>query len=161
MIARTRSEGDRRRSYVHLTSASTEGLGPSASAAARRVLFICTGNSARSQLAAALWRARSTIPAISAGTQPAAAVAAGAIATAERHGLDLAAATPQHVADVMAETDFVVTVCDAAHEALGETGDLHWSVPAPGSAGTNAAFDAAFDELAARVEVLAGRLTAS
>jgi len=159
MISRTRSEGDRRRNYVHLTETATSGLGPSSAAAARRVLFVCTGNSARSQLAAALWQARSAIPAVSAGTKPAASVAVGAIAAAERHGLDLTGASPRDVVDVMAETDFVVTVCDAAHEALGEHGDLHWSVPAPGPAGTDAAFDAALEEIAARVETLAGRLT--
>ncbi|GAA2174903.1 helix-turn-helix domain-containing protein [Agrococcus versicolor] len=158
MIVRTRSEGDRRRSYVHLTSAASEGLGPSASAAARRVVFVCTGNSARSQLAAALWRQRSEIPAASAGTKPAERVSPGAIAVAERHGLDLAGATPQHVQDVMADTDFIVTVCDAAHEVLERGAELHWSVPAPGAAGTDAAYDAAFDDLAARVDVLAERL---
>lgn len=158
MIVRARSEGDRRRSYVHLTAAATEGLGPSATAAARRVLFVCSGNSARSQLAAALWRERSDIPAASAGTRPAERVAAGAVATAERHGLHLVGATPQHIDDVTEATDFVVTVCDAAHESLGADVALHWSIPAPGAVGTDAAYDAAFDDIAARVDLLADRL---
>jgi protein-tyrosine-phosphatase len=54
----------------------------------------------------------------------------------------------------------VITVCDSAHEELG-TDALHWSIPDPVAAGTDAAFDAAFDELAARVDALASRLTAA
>lgn len=159
MIVRTRSEGDKRRSYVHLAPDAASGLGPSATAAARRVLFVCTGNSARSQLAAAIWATRSSIPATSAGTKPASAIAAGAVAAAERHGLTLQGAPPRHVDDVAAETDFIVTVCDSAHEALAGTDALHWSVPAPGSAGTDGAYDTAFDDLATRIDALAGRLT--
>ncbi len=159
MIVRSRSEGDKRRSYVRLAAEATAGLGPSAAAAARRVLFVCTGNSARSQLAAALWERRSSIPAVSAGTKPAAAIAAGALGAAERHGLQLRDATPQHLSDVREDADFIVTVCDAAHELLAGADALHWSVPAPGTAGTDAAYDAAFDELAERVDALAGRLT--
>ncbi len=159
MIVRTRSEGDKRRSYVHLVPDAASGLGPSAAAAARRVLFVCTGNSARSQLAAAIWATRSSIPATSAGTKPAPAIAAGAVAVAERHGLTLQGAPPRHVDDVAAETDFIVTVCDSAHEALAGIDALHWSVPAPGSAGTDLAYDSVFDDLATRIDALAGRLT--
>lgn len=158
MITRRRSEGDKRRSYVHLVPEAVTGLGPSAAAAARRVLFVCTGNSARSQLAAAIWATRSSIPATSAGTKPAAAVAAGAVAAAERHGVQLQDAPPRHVDDVATETDFIVTVCDSAHEALAGSDALHWSVPAPGSAGTDRAYDTAFDDLATRIDALAGRL---
>ncbi len=158
MIVRSRSEGDKRRSYVRLVAEATAGLGPSAAAAARRVLFVCTGNSARSQLAAALWERRSSIPAASAGTKPAATIAAGALGTAERHGLQLREAAPQHLSDVLEDADFIVTVCDAAHESLAGADALHWSVPAPGAAGTDAAYDAAFDELAERIDALAEQL---
>lgn len=160
MILRRRSEADRRRSYVHLVHGAFEQLGPSTSAAARRVLFVCTANSARSQLAAQLWAQRSPIPAASAGTHPAAAIAAGAIATAERHGLPLPEAAPQLLADVAADTDLIITVCDAAHEELGSDA-LHWSVPDPVPAGTDAAFDAAYDDLATRIESLAMRVSAA
>jgi len=159
MIVRTRSEGDKRRSYVRLVPEATAGLGPSAAAAARRVLFVCTGNSARSQLAAALWERRSSIPAVSAGTKPAAAIAAGAVSAADRHGLQLPDATPRHIDSVREDADFIVTVCDAAHESLAGADALHWSVPAPGAAGTDAAYDATFDELVERIDALAGRLT--
>src|SRR3954447_16207599 len=73
LVERTRSEGDRRRTYLRLLP--TE-LGPFTAALPRpaRVLFVCTANSARSHLAAALWRDASTIPAVSAGTHPAAGI---------------------------------------------------------------------------------------
>jgi protein-tyrosine-phosphatase len=57
--------------------------------------------------------------------------------------------------------DFVITVCDLAHEELGNLGGLHWSVPDPVPAGTDAAFDAAFDDIARRVQDLAPHLTAT
>ena len=51
--------------------------------------------------------------------------------------------------------DLVVTVCDRAHEELGAASQVHWSVPDPVVAGTRAAFDLAYDELATRVRLLA------
>ena len=57
--------------------------------------------------------------------------------------------------------DFVITVCDNAHEELGHVGRLHWSVPDPVRVGTQAAFDAAFSDLTRRVNDLAPRVTAS
>ena len=74
IITRRRSEGDRRRTYLQLIP-GTAGLAGCARQPARRrrVLFVCTANSARSHLAAALWRRASNVPAVSAGTQPAAA----------------------------------------------------------------------------------------
>ena len=84
------------------------------------MLFVCTANSARSHLAAALWRRASTIPAVSAGTHPAAAIDPGAIAAAGRHRLPLPRLRPRHIGDVRQDGDLVVTVCDLAHEELGE-----------------------------------------
>ena len=59
-----------------------------------------THNSARSQLAAALWTDTSTVPATSAGTHPAAAVHPGAVAAAQRHRVPLTPVPPRHVDDV-------------------------------------------------------------
>ena len=55
VLRRVRSEGDRRRSYLTLVPGGLDGLGPAASLTAPRVVFVCTENAARSQLAAALW----------------------------------------------------------------------------------------------------------
>ncbi len=101
IITRGRSEGDKRRSYVRLVPGALFGLGSFAAAGADRVVFVCSANSARSQLAEALWNTVSSVPAQSAGTHPPAErVAPGAIATAARHGLDLTGAVPRLVDDV-------------------------------------------------------------
>ncbi|HBU42953.1 MAG TPA: ArsR family transcriptional regulator [Microbacterium sp.] len=159
LIVRTRSEADRRRTYLHLAPGALDGLTPSQMLGVRRVVFVCTGNSARSQLAAALWHGSSDIPVASAGTHPAAQIEPGAIAAADRHGLTLRARAPRALDDVLGADDFVVTVCDTAHEELGDAGCVHWSVPDPVRDGTDAAFDAAFEDIAARIQSLAPRLT--
>lgn len=161
LLARGRSEADRRRSYVRLTPGALDGLVPGAAGHAHRVVFVCTANSARSQLAAALWRRASAIPSTSAGTHPAGQVDPGAVAAARRHHLPLRATRPRRLADIAADDDFVITVCDHAHEELGDRGDLHWSVPDPVRAGTDDAFDATLTALTDRVHALAPRLAAS
>lgn len=161
MVTRSRSEGDRRRNYVRLTPTALTGLTPGRTARASRVVFVCTANSARSQLAAALWAERSSIPAASGGTHPADQIAPGAAAVAARHALPLQDAEPRSLDAVLAKTDFVVTVCDNAHEELDVAGDLHWSIPDPVRVGTDDAFDHAYDELERRITELAPRLAAS
>ena len=161
MITRTTSEGDKRRSYVHLTPGGLDGLMPGAVGAASRVVFVCSANSARSQLAAALWGRQSTIPVASGGTHPAEQIAPGAIAAAARHQLALPSSAPSALDAVLGDGDFVITVCDNAHEEIGVTGDLHWSIPDPVRVGTDAAFDAAYTELERRIAGLASRLLAS
>ena len=89
IITRRRSEGDRRRTYLQLIPGALDSLAAPTARAAMRVLFVCTANSARSHLAAALWRRASNVPAVSAGTHPAAAIDPGAIAAAKRHRLPL------------------------------------------------------------------------
>ncbi len=132
---------------------------PAASRSARRVLFVCTANSARSHLAAALWSLASSVPGTSAGTHPAARIDPGAIAAAARHALPLQRLRPRRISEVRAGGDLIITVCDNAQEQLGEQADLHWSVADPVGAGDDAAFDAALDELSRRVGDLAPRLT--
>ncbi len=102
LITRRRSEGDRRRSYLRLIPDALDALGAPPARTARRVLFVCTANSARSHLAAALWRRASNLPAVSAGTHPADEIAAGAIAAAERHRLPLRRLRPRHLSEVLA-----------------------------------------------------------
>jgi protein-tyrosine-phosphatase/DNA-binding MarR family transcriptional regulator len=157
LVARSRSEGDHRRRYVSLLPEALADLGPSAAAAAQRVVFVCTANSARSQLAEALWRRVSDVPAVSAGTHPAETVADGAVAVARRRGLDLNGAHPRALSETARDSDFVITVCDNAHEELDRRG-VHWSVPDPVRSGTAGAFDAAYDDIARRVTALAPRM---
>ena len=165
LVARHRSEGDRRRNYVALRRATLDLLVPVGSPlTAERVVFVCTHNSARSQLAAAMWNDHSTVPATSAGTHPARRVHPGAVAVARRRHLTLVPAPPRHIRDVLAPADLVVTVCDSAHEELAaattaaplplERAGLHWSIPDPVAAKDPAAFDAVVDELTNRISRL-------
>ncbi len=160
LIVRTRSEGDRRRSYVHLRPGGLDRLLPAPILSARRVVFVCTGNSARSPLAAALWTRASDVPATSAGTHPAPEISPKAVAAAKRHGVPFGPHTPRDLDGMIGEDDLVVTVCDRAHEELHRASALHWSVPNPGHIGTDAAYDAAFDEIARRIGDLSSRLSA-
>lgn len=160
VLLRTQSEGDRRRTYLRLLPTTLDALRPPALPAAPRVVFVCTRNSARSPLAAALWAQRTRIPSASAGTEPADRVHPLAVRVARRHGLILDNTGTAHIADVVRDDDLVIAVCDSAHEHLGALSrQLHWSVPDPAPADTDEAFDAAFAEIAVRIERLATALT--
>lgn len=157
MISRSRSSGDGRRRYVHLLRDSLRDLSPGRRVVPRRALFVCTRNSARSQLAAALWRSLAGAPAESAGTHPASRVHPGAVAAAKRAGLDITGSIPRALERVGKLPGIVVTVCDQAHEELAPDDTwLHWSVPDPVPRGTRRAFDAALAELSERIVVLIG-----
>lgn len=151
LIVRFASSGDRRRKYVRLVRDALPGLTGIVPAAEGPVLFLCSHNSARSQLAAALWSARTGRPATSAGTHPARRVHRGAVAAARRAGLDLRDAVPRLV-DRIGPDVRVVTVCDRAHEELDpEPTWWHWSIPDPVEDGSAAAFDAVVADLEARI----------
>lgn len=159
IVARTRSEFDRRRSYIGLRPEVFDTLAPPSVIPPRRVLFVCTANSARSQLAEAIWRDTSPVAVASAGTRPAEAVNPEATASAARHGLAMDTVhPPRHIDEVRADGDLVITVCDDAHERLRDGDDLHWSIKDPARIGTAAAFDAAFDSLFQRIRAFSSRL---
>ena len=170
LIRRVRSEGDRRRSYVQLVlddpavTAITRAAAAPPPLPAERVVFICTHNSARSQLAAAAWTRSSTVPAASAGTRPAARIHPRAVSIGRRHELPLGRARTAHVDDVVRPGDLVVAVCDRAHEELHsqpqptDAPRLHWSVPDPAPADTDDAFEAAYQQITERVDRLARTL---
>jgi protein-tyrosine-phosphatase len=167
LIRRVQSEGDRRRTYVQLrlddpmVSAAITHPAP-AVAAGRRVVFVCTHNSARSQLAAASWRQVSQVPVACAGTHPAARVHPGAVAAGRRHGLRLGRAHTAHVDQVLEPTDLVIAVCDNAHEEFDPARPrLHWSIPDPVRVGTDEAFDAAYDEITRRIHTITDQLDTS
>jgi protein-tyrosine-phosphatase len=155
LIVRTRSEGDRRRSYVRLVPDVLAGLTGPRPMSAPRVVFVCTHNSARSQLAAALLAARASLATASAGTEPAVRVHPRAIRVGRRHGLSLDRARPVHVDEVIRPDDLVISVCDQAHEHLrSRPADLHWSVPDPARVDTDAAFERAFADIVGRIDRL-------
>ncbi|WP_163508193.1 helix-turn-helix domain-containing protein [Fodinicola acaciae] len=161
LVARCRSEGDQRRTYLRLnldTLINLGAFGPTGGRTAPRVVFVCTRNSARSPLAAALWKGRSRVPVASAGIDPAERVDPRALDVAAAHGLSLTVRT-RHVGAVVRADDLVVAVCDAAHEQLDSllavpSDRLHWSVPDPAGAGTQDAFELALSDLTARIDRL-------
>jgi protein-tyrosine-phosphatase len=151
LIERITSTGDRRRRYVRLHHAAVLDLGIATARTAGTALFVCSHNSARSQLAAALWEARTGRAAASAGTHPADRVHPGAVAAARRAGLELGDATPRAL-DPAHAADVVVTVCDRAHEELTPDDDWwHWSLPDPVTQGGAKAFDATIAALDERI----------
>lgn len=104
----------------------------------RQVLFLCTGNSARSQIAEALvnhlrgeqWQA------FSAGTRPAGYVHPYAIAVMKEIGVDISAARSKSLEEFRgAALDLVITVCDDAAEEcpvwLGRGARVHLGFPDP------------------------------
>lgn len=162
VVRRVQSEGDRRRRYVQLVADPLALVGAVAPCPIDGpVLFVCTHNAARSQLAAALWQDRTGGDAASAGTEPASRVADGAIRIARRHGLALHDPRPRHVRDVAGPFGLVVTVCDRAREddALPVVPDRHWSVPDP-VGGPARGFHDAFERIAERVDHLVAEVAA-
>lgn len=165
LVERVVSSGDRRRRYLRLCpDALAPVCEPTIRVAARSVLFVCTANSARSQLAAALWNATHDVLATSAGTEPADRVHPEAVRAGARVGLDLGDATPRSIEQVGAVPDLLITVCDRAYEDLvqraPDTVVLHWSIPDPADAGGPAAFDAAVERITTRVRALSPLVSA-
>ncbi|GAA4880973.1 ArsR family transcriptional regulator [Actinomycetospora straminea] len=134
------------------------------------VLFVCTGNSARSPIAAALLdrHALAGVSATSAGTRPKDELHPGAVRALRRgFGIDVSGQRPRGV-DTLADRHFdvVVTLCDRAREVCppfpGQQRTIHWSVrdPAAGPTGTgDDPFDGAAAEIDTRVRHLLPVLT--
>ncbi|HEX8597667.1 MAG TPA: arsenate reductase ArsC [Chloroflexia bacterium] len=103
------------------------------------VLFLCTHNSARSQLAEATLRhmAGDRVRAYSAGSEPG-RVHPEAVRTLESLGISTEGLTSKHLKEFLGQDfDYIVTVCDQAREACpvfpGKPAHLHWSYPDPSS----------------------------
>jgi protein-tyrosine-phosphatase len=104
---------------------------------AKRVLFLCTGNSARSQMAEALLRhvGGSRFPAFSAGTEPRSTVHPRALETLRRNHIPVDDLVPKNVSKFAGQSfDYVITLCDNAREhcpAVPGAESIHWSFPDP------------------------------
>jgi protein-tyrosine-phosphatase/DNA-binding transcriptional ArsR family regulator len=126
-----------------------------------RVLFLCTGNSARSQMAEAiapqLWGGR--IKAASAGSHPT-HLHPDAVRVMRERGLDISGRRPKHVDEFAGQRfDQVISLCDRVREVCPEfTGSpvlAHWSMPDPAAEGIGyAAFVRTADELSERIPFL-------
>lgn len=124
------------------------------------VLFLCTGNSARSQLAEALARAGG-VTAFSAGSHPK-PLHANASRVMRERGLDPSGHEPKSL-DVYRDRSFdlVVTLCDKVREVCPEFEGgpaVHWSIPDPALDGGIGAFEECADELETRIGFLLARL---
>jgi arsenate reductase (thioredoxin) len=103
-----------------------------------RVLILCTGNSARSQIAEALLatRGRGRVEAASAGSRPAERVNPFAVDVLGEAGIDWQGRTPRGMDGLEREPwDVVITVCDRARESCpyfpGQPVLAHWGMPDP------------------------------
>jgi arsenate reductase (thioredoxin) len=111
---------------------------PTETRAPLRILILCTGNSARSQIAEALLQRKggARFHVESAGSRPAGRVNPLAVDVLREAGIDWQGRTPRGVESVEAQRwDFVVTVCDRAREACpifpGTPVLAHWGMPDP------------------------------
>ena len=187
LVSARRSTADRRDAYytVDLTrvgdllSATGGALHPGlrltpppspdwAGAGTVRALFLCTGNSARSQMAEALARARSggVVEAHSAGSHPKPLHPNAVRVMRDEHGIDLTGQASKHL-DVFADQrfDWVISLCDRVREVCpefpGQPATIHWSVPDPaaGDADDDASYPA-FHQTAAELGTRIGFLLA-
>lgn len=103
------------------------------------VLFVCTGNSARSPVAEALLRHRTAgqVEAASAGTSPKRCLHPCTTRVLhEKYGIDISGQRPRDLNTLTGyRFDYVITLCDKAREACPESIDqarrVHWSIPDP------------------------------
>ena len=138
------------------------------SSARRRVLVVCTGNSARSIMAEALFQAlgQGTIDVASTGSAPTGRVHPLALEQISRLPVDTSLFSSKSLSAVLeaaeAPFDLVVTVCDHAASTCGplpgDPATLHWGLPDPAAHGegeqARQAFSACFDELVRRISDL-------
>jgi arsenate reductase len=125
----------------------------------KRVLILCTGNSARSQMAEGLFRhqAGDGFEVFSAGTKPT-SVRPEAIAAMNEIGIDISGHRSKSVDEFAGkQLDYVITVCDNAKESCpvypGQTQRVHWPLEDPAAvAGSDEARNAAFRKIRDQIQ---------
>jgi protein-tyrosine-phosphatase len=139
---------------------------------APRVLFLCTGNSARSQMAEALVQEMSghAVEARSAGSHPK-VLHRNAVRVMAERGIDISGRSTKHLRRfARMHFDHVVTLCDRVREVCPEfprhPALAHWSIPDPALEGdsddaTYPAFERTAQEIENRIGFLLPQLTAS
>ena len=187
LVTAHRSAADRRDSYYRIelgrcgqllaeaADALHPGLRPGPAsprvqplpAAPVRVLFLCTGNSARSQIAEALLQQAGgdRVRAASAGSHPK-HLHPSAVRVLREYGIDWTGRRTRHLSEFAGQPlDLVITLCDRVREVCpefpGRPGAAHWSIPDPaadGGAGGYAAFRGIAADLHARIGFLVRRL---
>ena len=150
---------------VRLAPRPPERRGPAARRRRLRVLFLCTGNSARSQIAEALVErlGGGMVEARSAGSHPK-PLHPNAVRVLAERGIDIAGRRSKHLDEFTDQRfDYVVSLCDRVREICpefpGHPDLIHWSVPDPAREGdgdgqTYPAFERTAEELATRIAFL-------
>ncbi len=135
-----------------------------------KVLFLCTGNSARSQMAQALVedRADGAIAALSAGSHPK-ALHENAVRVMAERGIDISGRRATHLDRFRRDRfDRVITLCDKVREVCpefpGRPTAAHWSMADPGAESADAAasypaFARTAEEIDGRVALLLAQMT--
>ncbi|WP_281180671.1 arsenate reductase/protein-tyrosine-phosphatase family protein [Nocardia niwae] len=177
LVSARRSSFDARDTYYHLDlSACANALGDAAVALhpalvpTRRewprgssVLFLCTGNSARSPMAEAMLRHRATgIQVTSAGSHPAPRMHPNTARVLRAdYGIDLEPRRPQSLEAITGRRfDYVITLCDKIREVPRDHGaavTTHWSLPNPSTAAdTDCATYPEFQRVASELDIRIG-----
>ena len=137
-----------------------------------RVLFLCTGNSARSQMAQAICEqmAGDAVAAASAGSKPR-PLHPNAIRVMGEDGVDISGRQPRHLSVFAGQRfDYVISLCDRLREICpefpGAAEVIHWSIPDPGAgdgadADTYPVFRAVAADLRTRIGFLLARISDS
>jgi protein-tyrosine-phosphatase/DNA-binding transcriptional ArsR family regulator len=123
-----------------------------------RVLFLCTGNSTRSQIAEALASQMSggAVTAASAGSHPK-PIHPNAVRVMRERNIDLSGRRPKHLSEFAGQRfDYVISLCDRVREVCPEFPGgpelIHWSIPDPArEPGTNQETLPAFERTAAEL----------
>jgi protein-tyrosine-phosphatase len=133
-----------------------------------RILFLCTGNSARSQIAEALVAHRSpgTVQAASAGSAPKPLHPNALRVMRELYDIDLSGNEPKHLSQFAHERfDWVIRLCDKVREVCpdypGNPEVVHWSIPDPSAETDGRRSMRAFRELASELDMRIGFLLAA
>jgi len=144
------------------------GLAPTPveGSARARVLFLCTGNSARSQMAEALCEQLShgAVSAASAGSHPK-PLSPDAVGVMRARGIDIAGRRSKYMHEPGGRFDYVISLCDRVREVCPELPGapelIHWSIPDPGRDPDDDAFERTADELATRIGFLIEAINAT
>lgn len=187
LVAARRSSADRRDAYYRIDLARCGELLTAAGTALHpglrlipprleripaptRVLFLCTGNSARSQMAQAILEqvAGAAVTAASAGSHPR-PLHPNAVHVMDEDGVDISGRQSRHLSVFAGECfDYVISLCDRLREVCpefpGAAEVIHWSIPDPGAgsgsdADTYPAFRAVAADLRARIGFLLARIS--
>ena len=152
---------------LRLGTASPRTTGRPSRRPQARVLFLCTGNSARSQMAEALVEQLSAgaVEALSAGSHPK-PLHPAAVRVMRERGIELAGRRSKHLSEFTAQRfDCVVSLCDRVREVCPEFPGapelIHWSIPDPARDPNDAAFARTADELASRIGFLIEAINAT